>query len=78
LTFVDPDDWAKIEPGDVLRLPDAREAIRHGNQLRVINQTKHEAYVTEHAMTARQVKMILAGSLINLFRARHATHQQAP
>jgi aconitate hydratase len=78
LTFVDPDDWAKIEPGDVLRLPDAREAIRHGNQLRVINQTKHEAYVTEHAMTARQVEMILAGSLINLFRARHKTHQQAP
>jgi aconitate hydratase len=42
LTFVDPDDWAKIAPGDVLRLPDAREAIRHGTQLQVINQTKHE------------------------------------
>jgi aconitate hydratase len=78
LTFVDPDDWAKIAPGDVLRLPDAREAIRHGTQLQVINQAKRETYVTEHAMTARQVEMILAGSLINLFRARHKTHQQAP
>jgi len=74
LTFVDPDDWAKIEPGDVLRLSDAREAIRHGTQLQVINQTKHETCATEHTMTARQVEMILAGSLINLFRARHATY----
>jgi aconitate hydratase len=69
--------WAKVEPGDVLRLPDVRQAIAHGTQLQVINQTKREAYVTEHAMTARQVEMILAGSLINLFRARHATHTQA-
>jgi aconitate hydratase len=75
LTFVDPDDWEMIEQGDVLRLLDVREAIRHGNQLKVINQTKHQTYATEHAMTARQVEMILAGSLINLFRARHNKHQ---
>jgi aconitate hydratase len=78
LTFVAPDDWAKIEPGDVLRLLDVRQAITHGSRLKVINQTKDETYATEHAMTARQVEMILAGSLINLFRARHKTHQQAP
>jgi hypothetical protein len=30
--------------------------------------------MAEHAMTDRQVQMLLAGSLINPFRARHAVH----
>ena len=78
LTFVDPDDWQKIDQGDVLRLVDVREAIRHSPRLEVINQTKHETYMTEHAMTTRQVNMILAGGLINLVRERHAHDKQAP
>jgi aconitate hydratase len=53
-----------------------REALRHGNRLKVINQTKDETYATERAMTARQVEMILAGSLVNLFRARYKAHKQ--
>jgi aconitate hydratase len=48
-----------------------REVITHGQQLKGVNQTKHETYVLEHAMSPRQVEMILAGSLINLFRERH-------
>src|SRR5919109_567073 len=67
LTFADPDDWNKIEQGDILRLADVRQAITHGQQVKAINQTKHEAYVLQHAMSPRQVEMILAGSLINLF-----------
>jgi aconitate hydratase len=78
LTFVDPVDWQKIDQGDVLRLLDVREAIRHGYRLEVINQTKHETYMTEHAMTTRQVNMILAGGLINQVRERHAQDKQAP
>jgi hypothetical protein len=32
----------------------------------------------EHAMTERQVQMLLAGSLINLFRARQMGHGASP
>ncbi len=71
LTFADPDDWNKIEQGAILRLADVREVITHGQQLKGVNQTKHETYVLEHAMSPRQVEMILAGSLINLFQERH-------
>jgi aconitate hydratase len=71
LTFADPDDWNKIEQGDIVRLADVRQAIQHGQQVKGINQTKHETYVLQHAMSPRQVEMILAGSLINLFRERH-------
>jgi aconitate hydratase len=71
LTFVDPADWEKINQNDALILSDLREAIRRGNQVKVLNKTKSETYVTEHVMTARQVDMVLAGSLINLMRERH-------
>jgi hypothetical protein len=46
-------------------LSDLREAVRRGSQVKVMNKTKEETYITEHAMTDRQVEMVLAGSLIN-------------
>ena len=70
LTFVDPADWEKIAQGDVLSIPEVRNAIRKGNRVGVINMTKNETYATEHPMTPRQVEMVLAGSLINLVRQK--------
>jgi aconitate hydratase len=70
LTFVNPADWEKIHQNDVLVLSGLREAIRHGSQVKVINKTKEETYITEHAMTDRQIEMVLAGSLINVMRER--------
>jgi aconitate hydratase len=72
LTFADPDDWSRIAPGHVLRLPDVREAIQRGNQVHILNQSTNDMYSAEHGMTARQVQMLLAGSLINLLRVRQA------
>jgi aconitate hydratase len=74
LTFTNAEDWNRIALGDILRLPDVREAIQRGNPVRILNQRKDETYMAEHAMTDRQVQMLLAGGLINLFRARHAVH----
>lgn len=70
LTFVNPEDWEKIAPGDVLSIPDVRTAIRQGSTLKVINLTRNEIYLAEHPLTPRQVDMVLAGSLINLVRRR--------
>ncbi|MDD5579441.1 MAG: aconitate hydratase [Methylobacter sp.] len=70
LTFVDPEDWEKIAQGDVLSIPDVRNAIRTGSRVKVINLFKNESYETEHPMTPRQVEMVLAGSLINLVREK--------
>ncbi|MEX0805129.1 MAG: aconitate hydratase [Candidatus Binatia bacterium] len=71
LTFVNPADWEKINQNDVLVLSDLHEAIRRGSQVKVSNKTKGETYITEHAMTDRQIEMVLAGSLINLMRKLH-------
>jgi aconitate hydratase len=75
LTFVNPTDWEKVNQNDVLILSELGEAIRRGSQVKVMNKTKGETYITEHAMTDRQVKMVLAGSLINLMRERQ-NHDQ--
>jgi aconitate hydratase len=74
LTFAHPDDWDRIAPGHVLRLPDVREAIQRGTQVHILNQRTNETYIAEHGMTDRQVQMLLVGSLINLLRARQVGH----
>jgi len=70
LTFANPDDWEKIDQGDRLTLADARNALLKGKKLTVTNTTKNEAYEVEHAMTDRQIAMILEGSLINVVRKK--------
>jgi aconitate hydratase len=75
LTLTDPDDWSRIAPGDGLRLPGVREAIQRGPQVHIVNQSRNETYTAEHGMTEREVQMVLAGSLIDLLRARQAVHR---
>jgi aconitate hydratase len=68
LTFVNPGDREKIDQGDDLLIDAVREGITRGTSIKIINKTKNEIYESEHAMSDRQVKMVLAGSLINLMR----------
>ena len=77
LTFTDPKDWHRIDQGDVLRLPDVRQSIRHGKHIEVHNQTKHATYVAAHTLTDRQVAIILAGSRISLWREQHTERSSA-
>jgi len=71
LTFSDPADWEKIEQDDELEIPDVRDAIQKATQVKVRNKTKNQEYQTEHAMSSRQIEMILEGSLINVIRKKH-------
>ena len=70
LTFDNPQDLERIERGDVLTIPDVREAIQRGTRLTVINKRKDQAYPTQHSMSERQVRIMLSGSLINLVSER--------
>ena len=68
LTFVNNDDWNRIDQDDILAIDDIRNSIKRGKDLNVINRTKDENYKIEHAMSGRQIEMVLAGSLINLVK----------
>ncbi len=72
LTFIDPSDWAKIDQDDELEISNVRDAIQKGTLIKVVNKTKKHEYHTEHAMSGRQIEMILAGSLINVVRKKHS------
>ncbi len=67
LVFTDPDDHARIDQGDELELPDVRKSVQEGRSLRAVNRTRDDTYELEHDMSARQVKMVLAGSILALY-----------
>ncbi|MGH8624866.1 MAG: aconitate hydratase [Gammaproteobacteria bacterium] len=68
LTFVDPDDYDTIDEGDVLFLPDLREAIRRCGSIEVHNEAKGKRYQLEHGLSERAIQIILGGSLINVLK----------
>jgi len=71
LTFVNPGDWSRIDPEDVLALADVRKALRAGRRLTLSNKSKSETYPVEHEMSVRQTEMVLKGSLINVIKEKH-------
>ena len=70
LTFVNPDDYDRIDQGDVLTLAMLHEGVQGGSELEVVDETKEQVYLAKHSLSPRQVDMILAGSLIGLMRER--------
>ena len=68
LTFLNPDDFVKINQDDVISVSDISSVIRNGTKVSLLNETKNKTYETEHALSERQVEIILKGSLINLVR----------
>lgn len=75
LTFVDAADYDRIQQGDVLELRDVRESIQRVSRVEVVNVTRSESYELDHGLAARQIEMVLAGSLINVVRNEHAAAQ---
>ncbi len=70
LIFTNSNDWNRIAQGDSLTIPDVRNAIGNGNNVKVINMTKNETYETEHSLTPNQVDMVKMGGLINLVKEK--------
>jgi aconitate hydratase len=70
LTFVDPADYNKIDQEDELEAVDIRRVLRQVKRIRITNKTKNETYETEHALSERQIEMVLEGSLINVVRKK--------
>jgi aconitate hydratase len=74
LTFVNPEDYDRIRPEDVLHFERAVEALRHGRTIIVRNTTQDAFFTAEHELSARQLDAVLAGGLINVVRAARTVH----
>jgi aconitate hydratase len=70
LTFADEKDWEAVDQGHVLRVQGVRQRIREGNEVPVENLTRGRTIRATHALSKRQVEVLLVGSLINWVRDR--------
>jgi aconitate hydratase len=71
LVFCDPADHDTIEAGDVLRLEGLRDALDNDGPIRVHDTERERDFEVRHELSARQVRVVLAGGLINDFRTRN-------
>lgn len=74
LAFVNPDDYDRIQPEDVLHIERAARALRHDRTVTVRNTTQDSFFAAEHELSARQRNAVLAGGLINVVRTRRSVH----
>ncbi len=74
LTFADDTDYDRIDRDDDLAISDVGKQIRSRSDVTVENRTKGHRYLCAHDLSARQVELISAGSLITFLRDRgHAS-----
>jgi aconitate hydratase len=73
LTFVEPGDYDRIQQGDVLGITEPAEQLRRGDRVEVANETRGETYVMRHRLSARQIEIIVHGSLLSVIRDRQQT-----
>jgi aconitate hydratase len=72
LLYCDPADHDAIEPGDVLRIEGLHAALPARRPIEVVNTTRDRRFHVRHDLSDRQVRIVLAGGLINDFRRRAA------
>ena len=69
LVLVDPAEHERFQQGDELHLVNVRETLARGEPLTVINVTQGYDIQTRYDLSARQVKIILAGGMLNAIKA---------
>lgn len=66
LTFVNPADYDKIKQEDMLEIADVTAGLKSsGNRLNVTNVTQGNSFEVQFDLSPRQVKILLAGGLLN-------------
>ncbi|MBQ9483406.1 MAG: aconitate hydratase, partial [Ruminiclostridium sp.] len=65
LTFVNEEDYLKVDQGDRLEIPGVKTAIKHGDKILVKNITKGTFFHTTLELSERGKGMILEGGLLN-------------
>lgn len=68
LTFVDKEDYDKIDPGDELEIEEVIANINH-DRLKIRNITKNYTFLVKHGLSPRQADIIRKGGLLNFIRS---------
>lgn len=68
LSFVAPETFDNIEQGDELAFEGLVEALEGGDRILARNSRTGEHYELTHDLSDRQIRMIIAGGLLNMMR----------
>lgn len=70
LAFADPDEYGRIQQGDTIEIPHARQAIENGlNVIEATNLTQGAKFGLRVNLTERGRKVVLAGGMLNYVRS---------
>lgn len=69
LTFANEADYDEISQGDVLSMPDVKEAVKAGGDIVITNKTTGKEIVAKCELTDRTKEIILEGGLLNYTKA---------
>jgi aconitate hydratase len=70
LMFINGKDYESILQGDELELPDVVQRLKEGQPIIVRNITQRREFVVRHQLTRRQIEIVLAGGVLNMFCSR--------
>ncbi|MGV3488004.1 MAG: aconitate hydratase [Tuberibacillus sp.] len=70
LTFSNESDYEDLKQGDIIRITDLKAQIQNGNQVTVTIKESGKEIKMHHALSARQVDIMLKGGLINWVKDR--------
>jgi aconitate hydratase len=65
LTFKDPDEFLRIQQGDILRITNLRKGLTPGGFLTIENETQNRSFEALHGLNRRETEILLAGGLLN-------------
>ncbi len=65
LTFVNPEDYKKINQGDVVLIKNIFDSLKSGKQLEATIEGKADKIILQHQLSKRQIEVLEAGGLIN-------------
>jgi aconitate hydratase len=77
LEFADPNDWDRIDQGDVLRVTGLRDALASSTSVPIENVTQGSTIEAEHHLSERQVERLLHGGVIRFMKERLAEEDDA-
>ncbi len=70
LTFVNESDYDELEQGDILTLNHLRAKVQQGKRFTVALKGKEQTIEVEHALSERQIDVMLKGGMINWVKDR--------
>jgi len=70
LTFKHQEDYGRLEQGDILQLTNVRANISKGNEFTITVKNKNLPIEVNHALSPRQIVVLLKGGMINWVKER--------